>query len=109
MLWAALALTAAAKMPAAEASRYADAIYQAEGGPRAKVPYGILSVKVRDAAEARKACIRTVQRNHDRWEAAGRPGYFLHFLADSYCPPSADPVGNRNWKANVTAYLHKHK
>lgn len=107
ILWAALALAAAATMPAAEAERYADAIFTAEGGFRARVPYGILSVPVRDAAEARQVCLRTIQRTHNRWLDAGQPGYFVHYLADRYCPPSADPVGNRNWKANVTRILHR--
>lgn len=103
--WAALALTAAAAMPASEATRYVDAIFIAEGGPRAKVPYGILSVKVAGPAEARQVCLRTVQNTHTRWVAAGKPGFFVHYLADRYCPPSADPAGNRNWKANVTRIL----
>jgi hypothetical protein len=27
------------------------------------------------------------------------------FLADRYCPPSADPIGNRNWRRNITLIL----
>lgn len=82
-------------------NRIVDAIYLAEGGPRARVPYGILSVKVRDASHARSICLRTVRNNWRRWEAAGRPGEYLDFLADRYCPRSVDPTGNRNWKRNV--------
>jgi len=48
-----------------------------------------------------KVCLNTIRNNHRRWEAAGKPGKFLDFLADRYCPKSADPVGNRNWKKNV--------
>jgi len=88
---------------ALDANRIADAIYRVEGGARAKAPYGILSVKVKDATEARKVCLNTIRNNHRRWQAAGKPGKFLDFLADRYCPKSADPVGNRNWKKNVKA------
>jgi len=86
---------------ALDANRIADAIYRVEGGAKAKAPYGILSVKVANAAEARKVCLTTIRNNHTRWIRAGKPGKFLDFLADRYCPKSADPVGNRNWKKNV--------
>lgn len=104
------ALTSAAahgRMPEAEAARYADAIYRAEGGSRAKSPYGILSVRVSGHDEARRVCIRTIQNTHDRWVRAGRPGYYVYYLADRYCPPSADPIGNANWKRNVVAFLSR--
>lgn len=86
---------------ALDANRIADAIYKVEGGSKAKAPYGILSVRVNDTTEARKVCLNTIRNNHRRWQAAGKPGKFLDFLADRYCPKSADPVGNRNWKKNV--------
>jgi hypothetical protein len=86
---------------ALDANRIADAIYRVEGGAKAKAPYGILSVKVANAAEARKVCLNTIRNNHTRWIRAGKPGKFLDFLADRYCPKSVDPIGNRNWKKNV--------
>jgi hypothetical protein len=86
---------------ALDANRIADVIYRVEGGAKAKAPYGILSVKVKNTTEARKVCLNTIRNNHRRWQAAGKPGKFLDFLADRYCPKSADPVGNRNWKKNV--------
>lgn len=95
----------ASEIPTALAERIVDAIYVAEGGPRAKVPYGILSVPVKDAAEARMVCLNTVRNNWLRWEAAGRPGEYLIFLARRYCPPSVDPVGHRNWLTNVRRQL----
>ena len=107
LLTALAASTAWARIPDATANQYADAIYRAEGGARAKVPYGILSVPVRDAAEARRVCLRTIQRTHDRWLKAGQPGYFVHYLADRYCPPAADPIGNANWKKNVVTFLRR--
>ena len=91
----------AAEIPPAYAERICTAIYWAEGGAKARVPYGILSVKVKDAAEARRVCLRTIRNNWRRWEKAGRPGAYLDFLADRYCPPSVDPTGNRNWRRNV--------
>lgn len=95
------ALAGPLPLTAARTHQLADAIYRAEGGARARVPYGILSVPVRDAAEARRVCLNTIRNNHRRWIAAGARGEFIDFLADRYCPPSADPAGNRNWKRNV--------
>jgi len=86
---------------AATDEQIADAIYRVEGGARAKVPYGILSIKVRDTAHARRICLNTIQNNRARWIKAGQPGAFLDYLADKYCPRSADPVGNKNWKRNI--------
>ena len=86
---------------ALDAERIADAIYRVEGGAKAKVPYGILSIPVKNEAHARRICLNTIRNNHKRWIAAGKPGDYLDFLADRYCPPSADPVGNRNWKRNI--------
>lgn len=92
---------AAAAPDPVRVERIVDAIYRAEGGERARVPYGILSVKVRDAAHARQICRNTVVNNYRRWEQSGKPGDFLLFLAMRYCPPSVDPVGHRNWLRNV--------
>jgi hypothetical protein len=110
LLLVAQSLTASvlfAKLPQAEANRIVDAIYRVEGGAKAKVPFGILSVRVSSLEEARRVCYRTVQNNHDRWVRSGRRGEYLDFLADRYCPPSDDPKGNRNWKKNVRAFLSK--
>lgn len=93
-------------LTAREAERIADAIYVIEGGRKAKVPYGILSVKVRDERHARQVCLNTIRNNHVRWKKAGAKGEFLNFLADRYCPPS-DAAGNRNWKKNIQAVLKK--
>ena len=83
--------------------RMADAIYRAEGGDKARVPYGVLSVKVKDKAEARRVCINSIRNNIKRWEKAGKPSTFIDFMADRWCPVASDPVGNRNWKKNVKA------
>jgi hypothetical protein len=88
-----------------DANRIADAIYLAEGGAKARVPYGILSLKVRDKDHARKICLNTIQNNYRRWKTSETNQPFLDFLADRYCPPT-DSVGNKNWKRNVRAFLH---
>lgn len=79
------------------------AIFVAEGGHKTRYPYGIKSVRTSDP---RAVCVNTVRNNWGRWD--GR-GCFLNFLGDRYCPPKADPVGNRNWKRNVKRILkHDH-
>ncbi|UOF78066.1 hypothetical protein [Caudoviricetes sp.] len=88
-------------------NRLADAIYLAEGGDKTRYPYGVMSVKVKDKKEARKVCINSIQRNYQRWEKAGYPGTFIDFMADRWCPPSVDPIGNRNWKKNVRYFYSK--
>lgn len=90
-------------------SQVTDAIYLAEGGARAKKPFGILSVPCYDYETCRVIAYNTVRNNFKRWQAAGRPGEYLDFLADKYCPPSVDPQGNRNWKRNVRAILRRNE
>jgi hypothetical protein len=102
-----LITSAYAKLPTQEADRIVQAIYKVEGGSKARVPYGILSIRVRSKEEARKVCMNTVQNNHDRWLKAGEPGDYLDFLADRYCPKSEDARGNRNWKKNIRAFLSR--
>lgn len=106
-----LALSAhASEIPADYANRIADAIYVAEGGAKAKVPYGILSVRVRDKTHAREVCLRTIRANWRRWEDAGRKEPYLEFLARRYAPVGAknDPKGlNMHWLRNVKANLTK--
>jgi len=92
---------------AATDDQIADAIYRIEGGARARVPYGILSIPVRDAAHARRICLNTIKNNRARWIKAGRPGAFLDYLADKYCPRSADPIGNKNWKVNIKRLVNE--
>lgn len=87
-----------------------DAIYLAEGGAKAKKPFGILSVECSDYADCRKVCFNTVRNNWFRWEKAGRPGEYLEFLARRYCPVGAanDPRGlNRNWLGNVQGIIER--
>ena len=82
--------------------KIADAIYKVEGGAKTKHSYGILSVKT---SNPRKVCLVTIYHNEVRWKDAGSKGDYLNFLADVYCPKSADPVGNKNWKTNIHKFL----
>ena len=84
----------------------ADAIYLAEGGAKAKVPYGILSVKVRDEAEARQVCLNTIRNAKRRYEKTNKEIDFITFLGLTYCPPNAHSL-NKNWVKNVTFYLKR--
>lgn len=101
------AVVAQAQLTEKQIEKIADAIYRAEGGPRAKVPYGILSIKVSSKDEARRVCKNTIRNNFTRWQIARRYSWnkdsYLVFLAKRYCPPSADPVGHKNWIKNVGA------
>jgi hypothetical protein len=83
------------------------AIYRAEGGPAARVPFGILSVPVSGFAEARQVCFNTVNDSLTKWNQAGRPGEFIPWLASTYCPVASDPTGNANWIHNVTAIYNQ--
>ena len=89
--------------------RMADAIFRSEGGDKARVPYGVLSVKVKDKADARRITITSINNNIKRWDKAGKPGTFIDFMANRWCPVASDPVGNRNWKKNVTAIYNQTK
>lgn len=89
------------------ANDIADAIHRAEGGHRARVAYGVLSVRVVDAQHAREVCLATIRANWRRWQAAGRPGPFVPFLARRYCPPAHDRHGHLNWVANVNHHLRR--
>ncbi len=90
-------------------SQIANAIYLAEGGARARVPYGILSVKVRDKQEAREICLRTIRNNRKRVKRQTRYTEFLEFLASRFCPVNCenDNGSNRYWLKNVKYFLRK--
>lgn len=78
--------------------KLADSIYVVEGGKKTPYPYGIKSVKT---TNPRKVCLNTIKNTYTRWNKAGRPGCYLDFLSDRYCPSSVDPNGNANWKKNI--------
>lgn len=82
-----------------------DAIYIVEGGNKTRFPFGIKSVNCSGYDDCRQVAANTVINNYKRWEKAGRPGEYLDFLADRYCPPSVDKQGNENWKKNMRRIL----
>ena len=92
----------------------ANAIYFAEGGKKAKVPYGILSIKCYTEKECRQICLNTIRNNRRRYKEYGHKKYdtYLKFLASRYCPIGAknDPNNlNQYWLKNVKWYLEKGK
>lgn len=89
------------------ASHLVEAIYHAEGGTKAVVPFGILSVRVSGYDEARRVCWNTVVNNHRRWIESGCPGDFIRFLGRRYCPPSVCQRGHENWVRNVSFFYHR--
>lgn len=97
----------ASQHPTYDAEAMATAIYFAEGGAKARVPYGVLSVRVKDHAEARAVTLRSLARARRDWIAAGSRGEFVDFFCDRWCPRAADAVGNVNLKRNVRWFLRR--
>jgi len=92
-------------MPQGYAERMADCVFKIEGGSKTRWPYGVKSVKVSGEAEARRVTINSINNGWKRWEAAGKPEPFTIHFARRWCPPSADPVGFRNWTNNITKMM----
>jgi hypothetical protein len=94
-------------------NKMADAIYVAEGGSKARKPYGVLSVSLKGKTdeeikkEARRITINSIKNNWNRWQKTNKQQDFIHFMADRWCPPSADKQGNINWKVNVPKILER--
>ena len=101
-------MLAASAHASINANRLADAIYQAEGGSKAKVPYGILAVKVSGSNEARRVCIRTIRTAQKSFKGNNDTA-FIRVLSQKYCPPQCDLKGNRNWIRNVTQIYNRNK
>lgn len=89
-------------------NQWADAIHITEG-VNSNYPYGIKSFKPSNALEARNICKRTVYHKWQNYCALPSKDRqrkrFLDYLADRYCPPSVDFVGNIRWKANMRKLL----
>jgi hypothetical protein len=96
-----------ADLTPAEINRAVDAIWRIEGGAATRYPYGIRSITTTNAAHARKICYNTVRNTWRRYEAAGKPGEWADYLANRFCPPAADKVGNANWKRNFKRIMGK--
>jgi hypothetical protein len=86
------------------------AIRYAENGGKGR-EFGILHPRCPDTFRGQAGwCSATVQKNWDRWVAAGSKGDFIDFLGNRYCPVGAenDPENlNRHWKGNVRFYTEK--
>ena len=80
------------------------AIYQTEGGSHTKHPYGILQTFKHTSPH--DAALNTVKHALKDYKLHNVDRAFIYFLADRYCPPSTDSVGNRNWKVNMVRILH---
>lgn len=91
-------------MPFDDVNKLANAIYRIEGVD-SKYPYGIKSITTTNKAQARQICITTIRNNHSRWLNQNKEKYYLFFLADKYCPPSADRRGNLHWRTNVVSIM----
>lgn len=87
-----------------DAVKIVDAIKIVEG-VNSRYPYGIKSIPCSGQAECRRICQNTVKNTFKRWLRAGKPGDYLDYLADRYCPASVDPQGNKNWKRNIHKIL----
>lgn len=96
---------AKAEMAPEMVNRIVTAIYHAEGGTKAKKPYGVLSVPCNSAGECRRVCENTVRNNYRRWLATDRSKTYLEFLAGRYAPVSAHPL-NKHWLSNVQRFIY---
>jgi hypothetical protein len=86
--------------------RMVKAIYKAEGGSRAKKPYGVLSVPCSTKEACERVCRNSVRNNISRWKKAGSHGDFISFMQRRYAPLSDSPL-NANWSRNVGKFYAK--
>lgn len=88
--------------------QFCDAVYIAEGGQKAKKPYGILSVPCNTESECRKICINSVRNNLKRFNNQSKYDDYIDFFGSRWCPVGAenDPTGlNKYWINNVRLIL----
>jgi hypothetical protein len=97
--------TAAEPISPRLAGDIADALWRAEGGHRARAPYGITTVRVRDHAHAREITLAAIRQEWDRWERGGRRGTFYQHFGRRWCSPRTDAVGHRNLVRNLTTIM----
>ena len=84
----------------------ADAIYKTEGGKKARVLYGILSIKT---TNPKQVCLNTIKNHRLRHKKHSCKLDFIVCLGNRYCPPSVDFIGNKNWTKNVKWWLRKNE
>lgn len=84
---------------------YSSVIYRIEGGRGTKFPFGV-KCHQHTYNEARRICQNTITHAYTDWRRSPN-GPFYSYLADRYCPPSVDPIGNERWKKNFRSLLNK--
>ena len=90
------------------ANQFCDAVYLAEGGIKAKKPYGVLSVRCDSEPECRQVCLNSYKNNIKRFSLQTRYTDFIDFFGSRWCPVGAnnDPHGlNKNWIKNVKYFI----
>jgi hypothetical protein len=96
-----------ASLTTIQTSNLANTIYKIEG-VHSHCPYGIKSIQTNgDKEKARQICIHTINNNFSRWSFSplGKQTNFIDFLANKYCPPNVDKIGNERWKLNMRKEL----
>lgn len=84
-------------------NRLLDAVWKAEGGEKARFPYGITTVRVKSPNHARQIARRTLTR-----ALSERPDLpWIEATARVYCPAKTDSQGHKNWKKNVWFFYNK--
>jgi hypothetical protein len=82
------------------------AIYLAEGGERAKKPYGILSVPCSTKQSCESVCRNTIRHRYKHWKQENSTKDFISYLGATYAPESCSPL-NRNWIKNTRYFYEK--
>jgi hypothetical protein len=89
----------------------ARAIWAAEGGNKAKVPYGLLAwPSCKDEPGwCHYLVLEVLHVHHTRWVKAGSKGSFVEYLSQRYCPIGADNDNGTNkfWLKNIKAIMAK--
>lgn len=102
----------------AERTRIADAIWWSEGAWKASRPYGWLTKERLAPKQARAAVLRWLDAKKSTFvgprvwatgcQVTVSPDW-IKVLADAYCPPSTDRIGNARWKKNVSFFIRNPK
>ena len=85
------------------------AIRKTENGPPG-FEFGVKAVRGTDLETQARWAAATIVKNYQRWQKElweGNGIVFINYLADRYCPPKDDPLGNINWKKNVCYWYQK--
>lgn len=90
-------------------TRLSNAIYHAEGGVKARKPFGLISYKLSSKKDYQVACITKLNAYLNEWEYFKSPGDFVVYLGNYWAPTvnvsSATRKLNNNWVKNVKWYL----